>query len=97
MDSWDITQYVNIDSIEVGSNILITGGTGLIGKSLVKTFSAMKKDIHILCPVRRFDKVKKIFNDEVTNVDFVECELVSFLMNELPKINNIQYSLDELK
>lgn len=91
MEKWSIAQCVNIDSIEVGSNVLITGGTGLIGRSLVKSISAMEKDIHILCPVRSLDKVQKIFKDGVTDVDFVECELVSFLKDDLPRIKNIHY------
>ena len=61
-------------------NILITGATGLIGSALVKRL--VKEDIELTCPIRNVEKVKTLFDNDVSNkVNWVETSIDSFLKN----------------
>lgn len=78
----DIKTFANtFDSSLIGSDarILITGATGLIGSVLTKCLLALRKDIHLVCPVRSLCKVNSVFPDYNKNVEFIECDLVPFL------------------
>ena len=63
----------------VGSRFLITGATGLIGSTLVHCLLALNREIEITCPVRSLEKAKAIFGEEYEHVQFVECDLTSYL------------------
>lgn len=78
----DIKSFVSIyDSslIRSDARILITGATGLVGSVLAKCLLALRKDIHLVCPVRSLCKVESIFPNCNDNIEFVECNLVTFI------------------
>ena len=74
----------------LGSNFLITGATGLIGSTLVHSLLALKANIHITCPVRNLEKAKRLFEGELEQIDFIECDLLVFLKT-LASNNKYQY------
>lgn len=71
-----------------GAHFLITGGTGLIGSTLVHCLHALEKGITITCPVRNIRKAKKLYGEGLRGVEFIECDLLNYL-NHLS--NSIDY------
>lgn len=63
------------------TRILITGGTGLIGSTLVECLLALDKDIHITLPVRSEKKAKMIYGEKSSTLNIIECDLLNFLSN----------------
>ncbi|MAI84226.1 MAG: 3-oxoacyl-[acyl-carrier-protein] reductase [Rickettsiales bacterium] len=54
-------------------NVFITGATGGIGKSLVKSF--IKNDYFVIMTGRKKSKVEELIDNFSKNVDFFECDL----------------------
>lgn len=61
-----------------GKSVLITGGTGLIGSTLVKCLSALHDSVRITIPVRNKKKVKQIYGDIENRLEIVECDLTEW-------------------
>lgn len=62
-----------------GSRFLITGGTGLIGSTLVHCLLALNKGMEITCPVRSLSKAKAMFGEDAKGIRFIECDLMDYL------------------
>ena len=80
----DINNFVNSFKFSdefINSSILITGGTGLIGSTLVHCLLSLNKQIKIVLPVRDIVKAKSLFDDEYDKLVLVETDLISFLKN----------------
>ena len=58
---------------------LITGGTGLIGSSMVKCLKAYSSKYRVTLPVRSKAKAQEIFGEEVEGLTIIECELDKWL------------------
>ena len=76
-------------------NILITGGTGFIGKSFVPKLIKKENNIYLL--VRNIDKAKKIFGDSVNYIigDVTKpesligcCENIDIVYHMVAKVGN---------
>lgn len=78
----DIAEFVR--SFELSAHLnhttfLITGGTGLIGSTLVHCLLALNRDIRIVALVRSEVKAQNMYEEkERMNIRFVECDLSSF-------------------
>lgn len=73
-----------------GERILITGATGLIGSTLIHCLLALNEDISIIAPVRNMEKAKGIFlEEELENIDLIECDFASYDYSQLPPIDHI--------
>lgn len=72
----EVFPYVDIIK---GTRFLITGGTGLIGSTLVKCLLALQKNISITIPVRNREKALNIFGCENQYLSIVECDLNDYL------------------
>lgn len=68
------------DELE-NSKFLITGATGLIGRSLVRFLLALNIGIHITIPVRNKAKAVKIYGAKTPNLCIVECDLLEYTHN----------------
>lgn len=89
----DIKEFVNsfpLGNELKGTRFLITGATGLIGSTLVHCLIALNKDINITCPIRSLAKVRTLYDEDIKNIDFIECDLLSFLAN-LSESGNYDY------
>lgn len=70
--------------------ILITGGTGLIGSTLIRCLLALDENIHIIAPVRNIAKLERQLGEALCDkVDCIECELDTFDFNQIKKIDYI--------
>ena len=62
-----------------GSNVLITGGTGLVGsvitRALIEANRPAGTDIAITLLVRNTDKARKIFGDDINSINLIESDL----------------------
>lgn len=55
---------------------LITGGTGLIGSSLIRCLIGLNKGIKIIAPVRNIQKAKNMFDaDQLQQISLIECDI----------------------
>ena len=71
----------NLSSLLFGSKFLITGGTGLIGSTLVYCLLSLDKNIEITCPVRSVSKARAMYGKVFDKVHFIECDLLEYLGN----------------
>lgn len=65
-----------------GSNLLITGATGLIGSTLVHCLLSLNKNNIITCPIRNLDKARTTYKDDFDKISFIESDLLNYLSNE---------------
>lgn len=78
----DIAEFVR--SFELSARLdhttfLITGGTGLIGSTLIHCLLALNKNIGIIAPVRSEAKAQEMYEvEERVHIHFIECDLSSF-------------------
>lgn len=72
----EVFPYVDVIK---GTSFLITGGTGLIGSTLVKCLLALQKNISITIPVRNREKALNIFGCENQYLSIVKCDLNDYL------------------
>ena len=63
------------------ASFLITGATGLIGKTLVECLLAQGKNITITMPVRNKEKAENIFGKAREKLQIIECDLCEFIHN----------------
>jgi len=82
--NFELSQYL------MNNRILITGGTGLIGSTLVKCLLALNKGIEIFCPVRNISKAYSMFGEDCKNLYLVESDLMEYL-NGLSEKDSFQY------
>lgn len=88
----DIQNFV--DQFEYGNELagctfLITGTTGLIGSMLVHCLVALKRDIHIIAPVRNRSKAVSMFDEfEQKQMELFECDLCTF---DYSTLGNVDY------
>lgn len=76
----DIREFDIPDDLKselVGSNIVVTGATGLIGSLLIKCVAHLDLDIKFILPVRNKEKGEKYFNG-YNCVQIVQSEIPSF-------------------
>ena len=73
------------------TSFLITGATGLIGSTLVHCLIGLDKEIKITCPVRSLVKAKAMFEDEISKIRFVDCNLTEYIwsLSETDKFDYI--------
>lgn len=64
-----------------GSNFLITGGTGLIGSSIVNYLINIDCNIRISLPVRDIEKARTVYNHCEADITFIKCDLFEYLSN----------------
>lgn len=57
---------------------IITGATGLIGRTLVRCLSSLDQHISIILPVRNADKARELFNG-LGQITIIECDLADYL------------------
>ncbi len=69
------------------SSFLITGATGLIGSSLIRSLLALNKGIHIVAPVRDLSKAKSLFEETDGRVEWIECNLTSFDYSQIENVD----------
>lgn len=73
-----------------GKTFLVTGATGLIGTSLIRCILAMKKNIHIVAPVRNVEKAKSLFDeDSLTYIQLINCDLSHFDFSSVGSVDYI--------
>ena len=72
-----------------GASFLITGATGLIGSTLIRCLTALKAGVHVYAPVRNIAKAQKMFGNDYTNVDFIECNIERYDYSQLGNIDYI--------
>ena len=84
VESFELTEFLS------GTKFLITGATDLIGSTLVYCLLALHRGIKITCPVRNLEKAHQMYGDEVSKINFVECDLVDYL-NGLTANDYFQY------
>lgn len=77
--------YIPWDKL-AGQNVLVTGGTGLIGSTIIKAFCYANKvknlQVKIFALVRNVEKAERIFGHETENLHFVKGTV-----ENLPTIN----------
>lgn len=71
------------------ATFLVTGATGLIGSSFIKCLLSLEKDIKIIAPVRNKSKAEKLFEDYVSKICILECNIMSFDYASLGRIDYI--------
>lgn len=89
----DIKSFVSSFELSdklANAHFLITGATGLIGSTLIKCLLALNNGIKITCPIRNIEKAKNIFEENISNLNLIECDLIQFLDN-LSTENNFDY------
>lgn len=78
----DYREFVNFFSFHKefeGKKFLITGATGLIGKTLTQCLLALNIPMKITLPVRNRSKAELIYGRENSKLEIVECDLVDYL------------------
>ena len=89
----DIEEFVRSFelSAQLGHTIfLITGGTGLIGSTLIHCLLALNRNIRIVAPVRCKAKAQDMYeSEEHTHIHFIECDLSSFDYSEIGEVDFI--------
>lgn len=83
-ESFELADFVS------GKKFLITGGTGLIGSTLVRCLMALNRGIKITCPVRNIEKAHQMYGEEASKIKLVESDLVEYL-NGLTTNDYFQY------
>ena len=66
-------------SDKIQKTIFVTGGTGLIGRHLIKHF--LSKNFNIICYGRSVEKIHDTFSDTVTAVTDFSCEHVDYIIH----------------
>lgn len=61
------------------SSFLVTGGTGLIGSTLVACLLALDCNVRITLPVRSLAKVHEKLGEDAQRLNIVECDLQEYL------------------
>lgn len=84
-----VKEFKLTDSL-YNSRFLITGATGLIGSTLVRSLLALNSGIEIFCPVRDISKAYSMFGNDWVGLHFVESDLMDYL-NNLSEKDNFQY------
>ena len=62
-------------------SVLITGGTGLIGSTIVKCLQGLNLNVHITIPVRNAEKAFHVFEESLSGLTVVPCDLEDYLFN----------------
>ena len=88
----DIEQFVS--SFQCAEKIanhsfLITGGTGLIGSSLILALLALEKAIRIIAPIRNKKKAESVLGEKFPLVEWIECDLESCNYDSLGHVDYI--------
>lgn len=68
---------------------LITGATGLIGSSLVHCLLAIDRNVHIVAPVRNREKAEQLFQDNLGQLELIECLLTTYNEDTIGKVDYI--------
>lgn len=79
--SRDVEEFVGLftlSSLLKGSTFLVTGGTGLIGSTLVHCLLGLNKGIKIILPVRNAIKAQVMFGSNDC-LEIIECDLLEWL------------------
>lgn len=73
----------------MNSSFLITGATGLIGSSLIRCLLSLDKGIRVVAPVRNKVKAKSMFEGIDGQVEWIECDLVSYMYDQIGDVDYI--------
>jgi len=60
-------------------NVLITGGTGLIGSTIVKCLQGLNLNTRITIPVRNSEKAFQLFGESLSGLTIIPCDLEDYL------------------
>ena len=71
------------------ATFLITGGTGLIGSTLIYCLLALDRTIKIVAPVRNVDKAEAMYEGYGNRVCIVECDLLDCGFDTIGKVDYI--------
>lgn len=69
--------------------VLVTGGTGLIGSTLIRCLLALNENIHIAAPVRNKAKLEALFGASCNTLNGIECDLETFDFSQIKDIDYI--------
>ena len=70
-------------------HILITGGTGLIGSTLIRCLLALNENIYITVPVRNKAKLETLLGSLCNALNCIECDLEIYDFNQIKDIDYI--------
>ena len=79
-DIIEFTRHFQLGGELAGARVLVTGGTGLIGSSLVQCLLALNQRICITLPVRNLGKAKELFGEN-KYLCVEQCDLVQYVSN----------------
>lgn len=88
----DIQEFVRTFALAdelANASFLITGGTGLIGASLIRCLVALDKGIRIIAPVRNKEKARAMFDELFYQVEWMECDLASCDYDHVGKVDYV--------
>lgn len=89
IDIKDFASTFTISESLKGARFLITGGTGLIGSTLIHCLLALDQEVHIVAPLRNEQKALKLFSEkEQEHILFIECDIIKY---DYAKLNGIDY------
>lgn len=71
------------------TTFLITGGTGLIGSSLIYCLLAIDRNIHIVAPVRNKAKADILYRKYLSYVKVVECDLMTCVYEDIDTVDYV--------
>ena len=80
--------FVLVDDL-AQSTFLVTGATGLIGSTLIFCLLELGKDIRVVAPVRNKKKAEAIFGDRCSEIELIECDLLSFNYDSIGEVDYI--------
>lgn len=72
-----------------GKHVLITGGTGLIGSTLIHCLSALNANIHITVPVRNKAKLEALSGTLYNSFNCIVCNLETYDFNQIKDVDYI--------
>lgn len=88
-DIQDFVQSFVLANELANSSFLITGATGLIGSSLIRCLLEMDKDVRVVAPVRNKVKAMSLFDGIDGQIEWIECDLVSYAYDQIDTIDYI--------
>ena len=89
-DIREFAQNFSLSSRLAKSVFLVTGGTGLIGSTLIHCLLALGQSIDVIAPVRNADKAKGMFSDtELEHIRLIQCDIVTYDYNQISDVDYI--------